>query len=63
MRKRINNKVNIQHEINSIERKIQVKNELIYITSRLNKESFKEAKNTIKWECIKSEVKRQINKI
>ena len=61
MRTRINHKVNIQHEINSIERKIQVKNELIYITSRLNKESFKEAKKSILWDSIKLETKRLIN--
>lgn len=61
MRKRINNKVNIQEEINAIERKIQVKNELVYITSRLNKESFNQAKKSIVWDSIKSEVKRQIN--
>lgn len=61
MRTRINNKVNIQTEINAIERKIQVKNELVYITSRLNKESFKEAKKSIVWDSIKLEVKRQIN--
>lgn len=61
MRKRINNKVNIQNEINAIERKIKVKNELVYITSRLNKESFKQAKKSILWDSIKLEVKRQIN--
>ena len=61
MRTRINNKVNIQNEINSIERKIKVKNELIYITSRLNKESFKEAKKSILWDSIKLETKRLIN--
>ena len=61
MRTRINKKVNIQNEINAIERKIKVKNELVYITSRLNKESFKEAKKSILWDSIKLEVKRQIN--
>lgn len=61
MRPRINNKVNIQNEINAIERKIKVKNELVYITSRLNKESFKQAKKSIVWDSIKLEVKRQIN--
>ena len=61
MRPRINNKVNIQNEINAIERKIQVKNELVYITSRLNKESFNQAKKSILWDSIKLEVKRQIN--
>lgn len=61
MRTRINNKVNIQNEINAIERKIKVKNELVYITSRLNKESFNQAKKSILWDSIKLEVKRQIN--
>ena len=61
MRTRIKNKVNIQEEINLINRKIQVKKELVYITSRINNESFKEAKKSIKWDCIKSEVKRNEN--
>jgi len=58
MRTRINNKVNIDSVIDSINRQIEVKKELVYITSRLNKCSFREAKKDIKWEQIKSSVKQ-----
>lgn len=61
MRKRIiskNTLINIEDFAKEIERRIQVKKELVYITSRLEKVSFSEAKKSIKWDCIKREVNR-----
>jgi len=61
MRKRIvskNTLINIEDFAKEIERRIQVKKDLVYITSRLEKVSFSEAKKSIKWDCIKREVNR-----
>ena len=61
MRKRIvskNTLINIEDFAKEIDRRIQVKKELVYITSRLEKVSFSEAKKSIKWNCIKREVNR-----
>lgn len=61
MRKRIvreQTPVNVEEFTKEIERRIQVKKDLVYLTSRLEKVSFSEAKKSIKWESIKKEVKR-----
>ena len=64
MRKRIvreQTPVNVEEFTKEIERRIQVKKDLVYITSRLEKVSFSEAKRLISrgntWGCIKKEVK------
>jgi len=61
MRKRIvreQTPVNVEEFTKEIERRIQVRKDLVYITSRLEKVSFSEAKKSIKWDCIKREVSR-----
>lgn len=61
MRKRIikeQTPINIEDFVKEIDRRIQVKKDLVYITSRLEKVSFSEAKKSIKWDCIKREVNR-----
>ena len=63
MRPRLPKKsVNILEIINEIDRRIQVRKELIYITSRTEKCSFKDAKRSIVRECIKRE-SRNLNPI
>jgi len=70
MRPRINNKVNIDSVIDSINRQIEVKKELVYITSRLNNCSFREAKIHIaksskgyKWATRWGQIKNHIKQL
>lgn len=62
MRKRIvreqNVKIDVKEHLKEVERRIQVRKDLVYITSKLEKVPFSEAKKLIKWDCIKQEVKR-----
>lgn len=68
MRPRINQAINVNDIVNEIERRIEVKKELVYVTSRINKCSFNEAKKDIykadrKWSTTWGQIKYHVKQL